>query len=325
MDLTVRHETWPLAKVFRISRGARTAAEVVYVELRDGPHRGHAECVPYPHYGESIASVCDQIEELRHDLTAGLDRAALQTKLPAGAARNAVDCALWDLDAKRARTRVWQLAGVPEPQPAVCSFTISLGTLEEMESAARESAHFPLLKIKLGGDDDVARVEAVRRGAPRSRLIVDANEAWSPEQLPQQLPVLAELGVALVEQPLLAGHDAALADVPHAVPVCADESCHTADQIPDLAARYDFINIKIDKTGGLTEALRCVEAAREHRLGVMVGTMVGTSLAMAPATLVMHAAEFVDLDGPLWMAKDRPHALTFEHGKIHPPVPALWG
>jgi L-alanine-DL-glutamate epimerase-like enolase superfamily enzyme len=323
--LVVRRESWPLRDVFAISRGARTAAEVVVVEVRDGPHVGRGECVPYPRYGESVDGVMAQISALDDAVAKGLDRRVLADRLPPGAARNAIDCAIWDLEAKRAGVPAWKLAGVSAPRPVVTAFTISLGTPDTMGAKAAEARHHPLLKIKLGGGDDLARVAAVREHAPNSRLIVDANEAWSATELPEFLPAMARLGVELVEQPLPAGQDAAVAEISHDVPLCADESCHTSDDVPGLVGRYDLVNIKLDKAGGLTEALRLAETARRHGLGIMVGTMLGTSLLMAPAMLIAPAARYVDLDGPLWMANDRPHGLAWRDGLLHPPDPALWG
>ncbi|MDH3496344.1 MAG: L-Ala-D/L-Glu epimerase [Gemmatimonadota bacterium] len=324
-SMLVRHESWPLRGVFAISRGARSAAEVVVAEVRDGTHVGRGECVPYPRYGESLAAVMALLEAQADAVRHGLDRAALQTRLPPGAARNALDCALWDLEAKLRGRRVWELAGLEAPPPVVTAYTISLGTPAAMAEAAGAARQYPLLKLKLGGEGDEERVAAVRDAVPDARLIVDANEAWPADRLGERLAAMAGLGVELVEQPLPAAADTALADVPHAVPVCADESCHTAADVPTLVGRYDVVNVKLDKAGGLTEALRVVDAARTHGLGLMVGTMMGTSLLMAPAMLLASAARWVDLDGSLWVAEDRPHGLWWVDGRLQPPQPALWG
>jgi L-alanine-DL-glutamate epimerase-like enolase superfamily enzyme len=319
--ITVTPESFRLAEVFTISRGSRTEARVLTVRVaRDGV-TGWGECVPYARYGESPESVADQIA----GLPAGITRAELQHALPPGAARNAVDCALWDWEAKRQGRRVWELAGLPAPGPVVTAFTLSLDTPERMEAAAARHAHRPLLKIKLGTPDDMPRLEAVRRGAPRARIIVDANEGWTAAVYADLAPHLLRLGVALVEQPLPAADDAALLGLARPVPVCADESCHDRTSLEHLAGKYDMVNVKLDKTGGLTEALALRDAARARGFQLMVGCMVGTSLAMAPAVLVAQGAEIADLDGPLLLAEDRPHPLAYDADGVHPPEPALWG
>jgi L-alanine-DL-glutamate epimerase-like enolase superfamily enzyme len=323
--LIVRKESWPIRGSFVISRGAKSVAEVVLAELREGRHRGRGECVPYPRYGESAPQVMARIEGLRRELEAGLSRDELQRALPPGAARNALDCALWDLEAKRAGRRAWEIAGLPAPAPLVTAFTLSLDSPEAMASAARAQAGRPLLKLKLGADQDLERVRAVRQVAPESRLIVDANEAWTPRTLAELMPEMAALGVALIEQPLAAGDDQALAELERPVPVCADESCHDLGSAEALLGKYDYLNIKLDKCGGLTEALRLARAAREMGFGLMVGCMVGTSLAMAPAMVAGAAADFVDLDGPLLLARDRRPGLSFAGSTIEPPPAALWG
>jgi L-alanine-DL-glutamate epimerase-like enolase superfamily enzyme len=323
--VSVHHESWPLRGVFAISRGARTHSEVVVVELRDGDAVGRGECAPYPRYGESVAGVMAAIEQLAGRVVEGLDHAGLEARMPAGAARNALDCALWDLEAKRVGRPAHALAGLPAPGPVVTAYTLSLDAPAAMGAAAAEAAHYPLLKLKLGGEGDLARVAAVRKAAPDTRLIVDANEAWPAAQLSPYLAAMADHGVELVEQPLHAGADEPLARTRHSVPVCADESCHTSADVPALSPRYDVVNVKLDKAGGLTEAIRVVAAAREAGLRVMVGTMMGTSLLMAPAMLLASTADWVDLDGPLWLAKDRPDALRWDGTHLHPPAPALWG
>jgi len=324
-ELAVRAEIWPLSGTFTISRGSRTAAEVVVVELAAGGARGRGECVPYARYGETVEGVVQTIEGLRGPLSGGLDRTGLQSLLPAGAARNAVDCAFWDLEAKQAGHRVWELLGQTAPRPVTTAYTLSLDTAETMARAAAENAWRPLLKLKLAGPEDLARVEAVREAAPETRLVVDANEGWAPGLYAQLAPHLAVLGVEMIEQPLPAGHDAALATMQRPVAVAADESCHDTASLAGLAGRYDMVNIKLDKTGGLTEALRLEAAARAEGYGVMVGCMLATSLAMAPALLVARDAQIVDLDGPLLLERDRPEGLVFEGSLIHPPEPNLWG
>jgi L-alanine-DL-glutamate epimerase-like enolase superfamily enzyme len=323
--LSVRRETWPIRGRFTISRGSRTAIEVVVVELEAEGCRGRGEGVPYGRYGESLEGVIAAIEALRGDLAAGLDRAALQGRLPAGAARNALDCAFWDLDAKQTGKRVWDLAGLPAPEPVTTAYTLSLDSVENMRAAAKANAERPLLKLKLAGPEDLARVEAVREGAPTASLVVDANEGWTPAFYDEIAPRLQALGVAMIEQPLHADHDQALARMERPVPVCADEACHDRASLPGLEGRYDMINIKLDKTGGLTEALKLKAEAEAAGYRIMVGCMLGTSLAMAPAMLVGQGAEVVDLDGPLLLAEDRSDGLLYEGSLLHPPAPALWG
>lgn len=319
--ISVQAESFRLAEVFTISRGSRTEARVLTVTVARGGVTGRGECVPYARYGESLETVAVQIAGLQ----AGIDRTALQAALPPGAARNAVDCALWDLEAKLAGKRVWELAGLSAPGPMQTCFTLSLDSPENMRAAAARHAHRPLLKIKLGTPDDMARLEAVRAGAPRPTIVVDANEGWTAEVYADLAPHLIRLGVSMVEQPLPAGQDAILAEIARPLPVCADESCHDRASLPDLKGKYDMVNIKLDKTGGLTEALALRDAARAAGFRVMVGCMVGTSLAMAPAVLAAQGAEVVDLDGPLLLAEDRAHPLRYDAQGVHPPEPALWG
>ena len=321
MEVKVSEDIFALAQVFTIARGSRTQAEVLTVRIAEGGHVGQGECVPYARYGETMQSVRAQIE----GLPASLSRAALYDLLPAGAARNAVDCALWDLEAKQAGTRVWSMMGLPEPGPEVTAYTLSLDTPETMRAQAAKNAHRPLLKIKLGTPDDMPRLEAVRAGAPDARIIVDANEGWSAAIYADLAPHLGRLGVAMVEQPLPAGADEALRGMARPIPVCADESCHDRASLPDLAGKYDMVNIKLDKTGGLTEAMALRDAARGLGYDVMVGCMVGSSLAMAPATVVAQGAAVVDLDGPLLLAEDRSEPLKFDAAGVHPPRAALWG
>ena len=303
------------------SRGSRTEAHVLTVTIDDSADRGWGECVPYARYGETLDSVTDQIV----GLPAQIDRQSLYDLLPAGAARNAVDRALWDLEAKRADKRVWEMAGLAVPGPEITAYTLSLDTPAAMRAQAAQNAGRPLLKIKLGTPDDMPRLEAVRAGAPRARIIVDANEGWSAEVYADLAPHLVRLGVDLVEQPLPAGDDEALVGMARPVPVCADESCHDQASLPGLKGKYDMVNIKLDKTGGLTEALALRDAAVAQGYGIMVGCMVGSSLAMAPAQLLAQGAAVVDLDGPLLLAEDRDVPLRFDIAGVHPPERALWG
>lgn len=321
MHISVTKEVFPLAAVFTISRGSRTQAQVLTVRVNDGASTGWGECVPYARYDETLDSVTAQIEALP-DIS---DRKDLYNHLPAGAARNALDCALWDLEAKQSGQRVWSLAGLPAPLPEVTAYTLSLDTPEKMEFQAANNASRPLLKIKLGTAEDMVRLEAVRRGAPKARIIVDANEGWDAEIYTDLAPHLVRLGVELVEQPLPANSDDMLAEIERPLPICADESCHDRASLKKLKGKYDYVNIKLDKTGGLTEALALKTAALAQGFGIMVGCMVGSSLAMAPATLVAQGAGFTDLDGPLLLAQDRDNALVFDETGIHGPTAELWG
>lgn len=321
MQIEVTADVFRLAQVFTISRGSRTEAKVLTVRITEDGITGMGECVPYARYGETLESVTAEIEGLSGTLT----REALYDLLPAGAARNAVDCALWDLEAKRTGIPVWERAGLAPLKPEITAYTLSLDTPEKMQAQAAEHAFRPLLKIKLGTPDDMPRLEAVRAGAPNSTIIVDANEGWSAEVYADLAPHLVRLGVALVEQPLPAGEDDALLGMDRPVPVCADESCHDRASLAGLKGKYDVVNIKLDKTGGLTEALALRDAALAEGYDVMVGCMVGSSLAMAPAMLVAQGAKIVDLDGPLLLAEDRAAALTFDKAGVHPPSRELWG
>lgn len=321
MRLSVRKDVFPLAQVFTIARGSRTEAVVVRVEIEQNGFVGQGECVPYARYDETVESVTAQIEGVKLPLT----RMELQSALPAGAARNAVDCALWDLEAKQKGISAWKLAGLAGIGPEVTAYTLSLDTPEKMQAQAVENAGRPLLKTKLGGNGDVARIEAVRKGAPKARIIVDANEGWTPDTYREMAPVLVRLGVEMVEQPLPAADDDALLEMERVLPVCADESCHDRSSLPGLKGKYDMVNIKLDKTGGLTEALLLKELAVEEGYKIMVGCMVGSSLAMAPAMLVAQKAAVVDLDGPLLLAEDRPFGLEYDDRMVYPPVKDLWG
>ena len=325
-SLAVRVERWPIAGAFTISRGAKTEAVVVVAEVSDGSHRGRGECVPYARYGETVEQVAGAIEAMAADIARGLGREDLQAAMPAGAARNALDCAFWDLAGKRAGRPVHELLGLAAPKPLTTAYTISLSTPDAMAQAAAKAAERALLKVKLGGGgDDGARIAAVRRAAPRAELIVDANEGWTPDGLASNLAACAQAGVTLIEQPLPAGRDDALAGRARDVPICADESVHGSASLAALVGKYDAVNIKLDKTGGLTEALAMAQEAERLGFTLMVGCMVATSLAMAPAVLVAQRARVVDLDGPLLLARDRPDGLRYAGSLVHPATPALWG
>ena len=318
------HVSTPLNAAFAISRGAKTSAETVRVRLTDGDNAGRGESVPYGRYGETVDSVLAEIEAARDAIEAGISREALQSLMKPGAARCAVDCALWDLEAKKTGKLVWQLAGLPEPRPVETAMTITLDAPEAMADAAR-AAPGRLLKLKLGGAGDLARLQAVHAARPGARLIADANEGLSPSDLPALVKAAAELGVVLIEQPLPAGQDEALLKRPGAVALCADESAHTSADIQTLARYYDAVNIKLDKAGGLTGALAMAREARGAGMGVMVGCMVASSLAMAPAVLLAQLADVADLDGPLWLAGDIEGRLTYTDGRVAPPEAGLWG
>ena len=320
-------ESWPIRGEFRIARGAKTEALVIVAQISENGATGRGECVPYPRYGETVERVAVEIQSLRSDIENGLTRQALQQRLPAGAARNALDCALIDLEAKHSGRRAFEMLNLPAPRPVQTAFTLSLDTPEAMGAAAAEATArgYGLLKLKIAGADDLARVEAVRRNAPRARLIVDANEGWSENDLVAFSPVLARLGVALIEQPLKVHGDDVLAGFTSPVPLCADESCHTRADLPRITGRYSHINIKLDKAGGLTEALALAREATALGLRLMVGCMVSTSLSMAPASLLAGMAEFVDLDGPLLLARDRNPALRYQADRLYPPDADLWG
>jgi L-alanine-DL-glutamate epimerase-like enolase superfamily enzyme len=325
VTLTVFEERFPVAGAFTISRGSRTEIRVVTVELEQDGMTGRGECVPYARYGESVEGVVETIRSLAAGIGRGLPREELQNRLPPGAARNALDCAFWDLEAKKAGVPVWQLAGLEKPEEIVTAYTLSLGTPEAMREAAALNAARPLLKVKLGTADDLARIRAVRDGAPQSAIIVDANEGWSLDQYQALAPELVRLGVALVEQPLPADADDALASIERLLPVCADESCHDLKSLAALKGNYDAVNIKLDKTGGLTEALLMRKAALDAGFDIMVGCMLGTSLAMAPAFLLAQGARFADLDGPLLLAADRENPIAYRGSLMQAPVPSLWG
>ena len=325
LTLALAAERWPIAGSFAISRGAKTEAAVVVAELGDGKARGRGECVPYGRYGESLDSVLAQLKAMAPRLSAGLDRKALQKVMPPGAARNALDCAFWDLEAKRAGRPVHEMAGLPAPHPLTTAYTISLAEPAAMAQAAARAASRALLKIKLGAPGDPERIAAVRAAAPLAALIVDANEGWDARNLGTNMAACAQAGVRLIEQPLPDQRDDALASLERTVPICADESAHDRASLARLAGKYDAVNIKLDKAGGLTEALAMMAEAKRLGLATMAGCMVATSLAMAPALLLAQQADYVDLDGPLLLAKDRPGGLRYAQSLVYPPTPALWG
>lgn len=322
--LSVRIERWPIAGSFVISRGAKTEATVIVAEIADGDVTGRGECVPYARYGETPESAAAAIEDLAPAIEEGLDRSGLQCKLPAGAVRNALDCALWDLAAKRAGKRAWELTGIAPPQPVTTAYTLSLDTPEAMAAAAR-SVRYPLLKLKLGARGDIDRVMSVRAARLDARLIVDANEGWQPDNLEENMEACAAARVELIEQPLPAAEDSKLAAIKRWVPVCADESLHDRSSLSVIVGKYDAVNIKLDKTGGLTEALALADEAARAGFTIMLGSMVSTSLGVAPALLLAARARFVDLDGPLLLAKDRSPGLVYDGATVFPPEPALWG
>jgi len=324
-ELSIAVERWPIAGSFTISRGSRTEATVVVASIRDGTAVGRGECVPYTRYGESVEGVRDLIAAQADAIATGLDRQRLQSALPAGAARNALDCALWDLEAKLSGVPVWASAGVTQPTPRTTAYTISLGSPDAMGRAALAARSRPLLKVKLGGSGDPDRIRAVRDAAPDAELVADANEAWDVDNIGENLAACERAGVKLVEQPLPAKLDRALSDIKTPIVICADESLHDRASLEHLGSGFGAVNIKLDKTGGLTEALELARAARQRGLQIMVGCMLGTSLGMAPAMLLQEYADYLDLDGPLLLQRDRVPGLEFDLSTIHPPSPALWG
>jgi L-alanine-DL-glutamate epimerase-like enolase superfamily enzyme len=324
-ELSARHRSWPLAAPFRISRGVKHSAETVVVEIRQDGCRGRGESVPYARYGETVESVLHQIECARLAIAGGVTRTQLAELLPAGAARNALDCALWDLQAQLAGSSVWSLLQVAPPQVLTTALTVSLDTPERMGEAAARIASARLVKVKVDASAPAAQIQAVRRAAPDARLIVDPNESWDIGLLREMQPVLAALDVALVEQPLPATDDDALQGFESVAPICADESCHVAADLPRLRGRYQAVNIKLDKTGGLTEALALRAAAHADGFRIMVGCMICSSLAVAPAFLVARDAEFVDLDGPLWLKADHDGGVRSHNGALQPAAAGFWG
>lgn len=322
--LTARIERWPISGSFTISRGAKTEAVVVVAEIGDGNVTGRGECVPYSRYGETPEAVADAIGSLGKAVEQGLDRAALERELPPGAARNALDCALWDLKAKKAGKRVWELAALPAPQAVTTAYTLSLDTPDAMAAAAR-GVKYPLLKLKLGAKGDPERLMSVRAARLDARLIVDANEGWQASSLAENFEACVAAGVELIEQPLPTADDALLATIKRPVPVCADESLHDRASLAAIKGKYDAVNIKLDKTGGLTEAIKLADEAERAGFIIMLGSMVSTSLGLAPAMLLASRARFVDLDGPLLLAKDRTPGLRYDGATVFPPEPDLWG
>ena len=325
MHVELRRVDWPFASTFRIAYESRSHAETVVIELRDGDWVGRGEALGVSYHGETADSLLAQLAAIQAQLTRGVSRRELQALMPPGGARNAIDCALWDLEAKRAGRRAWELAGIARVRPLRSAYTLSMESPEVMARAAAAASAYSLLKLKLGGDADLERVSAVRAVRPDVEIIVDANQAWSERQLAAFTPRLAELGVRLIEQPLPVGQDAMLAEFKSLVPLCADESCQTSESLPSLLGRYEFINIKLDKTGGLTEALSLARAAAQGGFKLMIGCMAGSSLSMAPGFVVGQLGEVVDLDGPLLSAQDVPDAIQYHGSQMHAPSAKLWG
>ena len=318
-------ESWPIAGSFTIARGSKTQAEVIVVTLSENGFAGHGEAVPYSRYDETVPQCMASLEASRSAIEGGIDRHSLPGLGLPKAAQNALDCALLDLEAKKSKTAAWQLIGLRNPTTAITAYTLSLGTPDAMAKAAANAAHYPLLKLKLGREGDIERLNAIREAVPNARLIVDANEGWSPNILPTMLTACEKYRVELVEQPLPAGNDEALRNMQRSTIICADESAHDIAGLKNLIGKYDAINIKLDKTGGLTSALALAKAAHEQNFKIMIGCMLATSLAMAPAFLLAQLADYVDLDGPLLLANDRSHGITFGNGIMQPPHPSLWG
>ena len=321
MKIDVSQDSFPLKSAFRISRGSKTTADVVTVKLTRNGVQGWGECVPYPRYGETVESVTEQLQSVPPHIT----RADLIETLPAGAARNALDCAIWDVKAKETNRRVWQLANLPKPKPVQTAFTLSLGTVENMTRAATQNAHRPILKLKVGTPDDLDRLVAVRNAAPDAKLVIDANEGWTIDDYQLLIDHLVDMNIALIEQPFPAGQDACLSNLDRPIPICADESVHTSSDLPALNGKYDCVNIKLDKSGGLTAAIDLKAKAHAMGFDIMVGCMVGTSLAMAPALLLASDATLVDLDGPLLLTKDRDTPISYDARGMHPAPAELWG
>ena len=321
MKIDVSQDSFPLKSAFRISRGSKTTADVVTVKLTRNGVQGWGECVPYPRYGETVESVTEQLQSVPPHIT----RADLIETLPAGAARNALDCAIWDVKAKETNRRVWQLANLPKPKPVQTAFTLSLGTVENMTRAATQNAHRPILKLKVGTPDDLDRLVAVRNAAPDAKLVIDANEGWTIDDYQLLIDHLVDMNIALIEQPFPAGQDACLSNLDRPIPICADESVHTSEDLPALVGKYDCLNIKLDKSGGLTAAIDLKAKAQAMGFDIMVGCMVGTSLAMAPALLLASDATLVDLDGPLLLTKDRDTQISYDARGMHPAPAELWG
>ncbi|WP_068085761.1 N-acetyl-D-Glu racemase DgcA [Polycladidibacter stylochi] len=330
VKLSVFAEDFAINGSFTISRGTKTHAQTVRVQLEKQTSTttsiyAQGECIPYSRYDESFESTIDLIKQHQQIIEAGITPLELLDAMPAGAARNAIDCALWDLAAKTNSKPVHQLLSLPAPTPVETAFTISVGTPEKMAQDAQQASSRPLLKVKLAGTGDKERLQAVRKAAPHSKLIIDANEAWTPQTLEENIAICEQFGVSLIEQPLPAGNDAALATIKTSILICADESLHTANDLEALQDRYTAVNIKLDKTGGLTEALALAQKARKLNFKIMTGCMLGTSLAMAPAILIAQQSDFVDLDGPLLLKEDRKPALVYKGSLLYPAPTSLWG
>lgn len=326
--IDIRSETWLTKGTFRIARGSRSHVEVITVAITEGDHKGQGECVPYARYGETCADVISTIERVLPTLSQNLSREALFTTLPPGAARNAIDCALWDLECKQSSCSVYDIETANSATALMTAYTLTIDTADQMREAAEREAHRPLLKIKLGGEDavhDGSRMKSVRAGAPDARLIVDVNEGWTFDLLKTFAPLAADLGVELIEQPLPADQDADLADYNAPVLLGADESFHAPEDVTALTRKYGALNIKLDKTGGLTQALKTVKVARESGAKIMIGCMVSTSLSMAPALVLARQADYIDLDGPLLLDKDREPGLIYEGSYITVPKTDFWG
>lgn len=322
-SMTVTAEPWEFRKPFRITGHTFRAADIVYVTLTENGHSGQGEAAGVYYLNETGAGMREQIESIRAEVESGAGRQKLRELLPPGGARNAVDCALWDLEAKKAETTIWDLTGI-EAGPTCTVLTIGIGTPEEMAEAARE-LDTPRLKVKLNDELPLERIRAVREARPDAEIIVDINQGWTFEQLVELAPRFADLGIAMIEQPLPRGGDEALEGYEPPLPLAADESCLCVSEFEHAARRYQIINIKLDKTGGLTEALELARLAEARDIELMIGNMMGTSLAMAPAYVVAQLCRFIDLDGALFLKNDRPHALTYEHGMVSAPTPELWG
>ena len=325
MKMKVETKVWPLREPFTISRGTMTECEVVVVSLEDGTHVARGEAVGVDYHGETMPSIVAQIEAVRGKVERGATRQELIKLLPAGGARNAIDIALWDLEAKRSGRRAWELAGMPNPHPISTTETIGIRSLAAFEQRARELASYEWIKIKVDAKQPIECVRAVRRGAPRAKLVVDANQAWDVKQLVEIVPALVELNVDLLEQPVPIDGDEGLVGIDLPIPVCADEPVNTVEDLPRIVDRYDFVNIKLDKSGGLTAGLELAHAARAAGMKLMVGCMVGGSIAMAPGMIIAQLCEVSDLDGPLLQAADWPNPIVYRNGVMSLPSRELWG
>ena len=322
MNIAIKRETFELKKIFTISRGSKVNAEVITISISKNGFIGYGECIPYKRYNETIDSVINQIETVKK-----IDnRDEINTFLPAGAARNAIDCAMWDLEAKILNSSVFEISNLPKPKPVTSAFTLSLSSPSEMAKEARINASKSILKIKLGGGiKDIERIEAIKKSAPHSKIIVDANESWSVDDFLKIEPIFYKLGVKMIEQPFQSKEDDHLINIKKNIPICADESCHTSSDLANCINKYDIVNIKLDKTGGLTEAIKLKKQALKLKFEVMIGCMVGTSLSIAPALLLTDDAKWIDLDGPLLLKNDREYPLVYKNDNIFPASKKLWG